>query len=67
MSWFSKSKTFLGEVRAEMSKVSFPSRDEVVATTGVVVLISVIFAAFLWSADQVIVFLYQGIIGVFGV
>ncbi len=67
MSWFTNSKTFLGEVRAEMAKVSFPSREEVIATTGVVVVTSIIFAAFLWAADQVIVRLYQGIVGVFGV
>jgi len=33
----------------------------------VVVVTSFIFAAFLWSADQIIVFLYQGLIGAFGV
>ncbi len=67
MSWYSKSKTFLQEVRAEMAKVSFPSREEVIATTGVVVVTSFIFAIYLWGADQVIVALYQGVIGVFGV
>lgn len=67
MNWFSKTKAFLKEVRAEMSRVSFPSRDEVVVTTGVVVAFSFAFAIYLWGADQIIVFLYQAVIGVFGV
>ena len=66
MSWYSKSRTFLGEVRAEMAKVSFPTREEVLATTGVVVLTSFIYAAFLWGADQVIVRVYSAVLGIFG-
>ena len=66
MSWISRSRTFLAEVRAEMAKVAFPSRDEVVGTTIVVIIASVIFAAFLWLADTVILQIYQGINRVFG-
>ncbi|MCB1007854.1 MAG: preprotein translocase subunit SecE [Acidobacteria bacterium] len=51
--------TFLSEVKAEMKKVSFPSRDEVVGTTIVVLVTSVIFAVYLWLADQVIVRLFK--------
>ena len=52
---------FLGEVRTEMKKVTFPSREEVVGTTGVVLITSVIFAIFLWVADVVILRLYNGL------
>ncbi|MYB20246.1 MAG: preprotein translocase subunit SecE [Holophagales bacterium] len=52
---------FLGEVRTEMKKVTFPSREEVVGTTGVVLITSVIFAIFLWVADIVILRLYNGL------
>ena len=52
---------FLGEVRTEMKKVTFPSREEVVGTTGVVLITSVIFAIFLWIADLVIMRLYSGL------
>ena len=38
-----------------MKKVSFPSRDEVVGTTIVVIVTSVIFAIYLWVADLLIV------------
>ena len=54
--------TFLGEVRAEMRKVSFPTRDEVVGTTIVVIVTSVIFAIYLWIADLVIQQGYVGLI-----
>ena len=52
---------FLGEVRTEMKKVTFPSREEVVGTTVVVLITSVIFAIFLWVADIVILRLYNGL------
>ncbi len=66
MSWISRLRTFLGEVKAEMAKVSFPSRDEVIGTTVVVIIASVIFATFLWLADEVILRVYEGIHKVFG-
>ena len=66
MNWWTKTKEFLSEVRSEMRKVSFPTRDEVVATTIVVVITSFVFAAFLFVADQLIIYAYQGIVKVFG-
>ena len=54
-------KTFLSEVRSELKKVTFPSREEVMATTVVVVITSVIFAFYLWAADIVILRLYEGL------
>ncbi len=65
MSWWNQIKTFLAEVRSEIRKVTFPGRDEVVSTTIVVLVTSVIFAAFLWLADTVVVFCYQGVLQVF--
>jgi preprotein translocase subunit SecE len=50
---------FLPEVVAEMRKVSFPSREEVVGTTGVVIVTSVIFAFYLWTVDVVILRAYD--------
>ncbi len=57
--WITSVPAFLSEVKAEMKKVSFPSRDEVVGTTIVVLVTSVIFAVYLWLADQVIVRLFK--------
>jgi len=56
--------TFLSEVRTEMRKVSFPTRDEVVGTTIVVIVTSVIFAVYLWIADLLIRQGYVGLIKV---
>jgi len=57
--WFQRVKTFLGEVRGEWSKVTSPNRREVIGTTVVVLITSVIFAAFLWLADFVILWAYN--------
>jgi preprotein translocase subunit SecE len=66
MNWLTKTKEFLSEVRTEMRKVSFPARDEVVSTTIVVIVTSVVFAAFLFAADRLIIWGYQGIVRMFG-
>ncbi len=42
---------FLHEVRLEMKKVTWPTRPEVVGTTGVVLVIVFIFSIFLYMAD----------------
>jgi preprotein translocase SecE subunit len=49
-----------------MRKVTFPSRDEVVGTTIVVVVTSAIFAVYLWMVDLLIQKGYVGILQVFG-
>ena len=66
MSWWTKVREFFAsiprffrEVKSEMSKVSFPSKDEVVGTTMVVLAASFVFAFYLWIADLVIVQLFK--------
>ena len=61
-----RGRTFLGEVSSEMKKVSYPSRDEVIGTTVVVIVTSVIFAVFLWAADLLIIRGYEGLFKVLG-
>jgi preprotein translocase subunit SecE len=63
--WIQNVRDFLSETRIEMRKVSFPSRDEVVATTVVVLITSIVFAAYLWAADRVIQAGYFEIVKVF--
>jgi preprotein translocase subunit SecE len=58
--------SFLSEVRSEMRKVSFPTREEVIATTIVVVVTSAIFAVYLWIADFLIQKGYVGLVQVLG-
>jgi preprotein translocase subunit SecE len=64
--WFSKAKEFLSETRSEMRKVSYPSKDEVVGTTIVVIITSFVFAVFLFGADKLITLGYQGLVKVLG-
>lgn len=66
MEWWNKSKTFFSEVISEMKKVTYPSRDEVVGTTIVVIITSFVFALFLYVADFAIVKAYEQILKVFG-
>lgn len=61
---WAQSKDFLSETRAEMRKVSFPTRDEVVSTTIIVIVTSFIFAVFLWFADFLILHGYDWVIRV---
>ena len=42
---------FLHEVQLELKKVTWPTRPEVVGTTGVVLVIVFIFSVFLYMAD----------------
>lgn len=43
---------FWGDVRAEMKLVVWPSRTEVVNTTMVVIMTTILFAVFLWLVDK---------------
>ena len=52
---------FIPEVIVEMRKVSFPSKDEVVGTTIVVLISSFVFALYLWVADLIIIRVYEGL------
>ena len=63
---WARTLAFLSEVRSEMRKVSFPTRDEVVSTTIVVVVTSVVFAIYLWVADLIIQKGYMGLVQVLG-
>lgn len=54
---------FIQEVRAEVSKVSWPSQKETVITTIMVLIMVVIAAIFFFAADQVLNVLVQLLIG----
>jgi preprotein translocase subunit SecE len=47
-------KSFYGDVRSEMRKVSTPARKEVEATTVVVIITVFIFGVYFWVVDGVI-------------
>jgi preprotein translocase subunit SecE len=49
--WFGRARRFLVDVRAELGRVTWPSRREVWATTIVVILTSLLFGIYLYSID----------------
>jgi preprotein translocase subunit SecE len=49
--WWANTRTFLTEVRAEVKRVTWPSRNEVYATTVVVILTSIFFGVYLYGID----------------
>lgn len=49
--WWDRARAFIQDVRAEMRRVTWPSRREVYATTVVVILVSVFFGVYLWLVD----------------
>jgi len=62
MNWWTRLKTFLSEVVVETRKVAWPSRDEVVATTVVVIAASFVFGIFLYACDLVFIRLVKWVI-----
>jgi preprotein translocase subunit SecE len=65
-SWWSRGRVFLKETRSELAKVTFPSREDVIATTVVVIIASVVFSVFLTFSDVVINKVYAFVFKVFG-
>lgn len=51
--WWVTTVEFFRETRAEMKKVSWPNRNEVIGTTGVVLGAVVFFGIYLWLWDLI--------------
>jgi preprotein translocase subunit SecE len=49
--WFSRARRFLTDVRAELGRVTWPTRREVWATTVVVILVATMFGIYLYTVD----------------
>ncbi len=67
MQWWKRLKTFLSEVVVETKKVTWPTKQEVINTTTVVVIASFIFGIYLYLCDLIYVFMTQSIFRLFGV
>ena len=65
--WIGRSRSFLSGVRNEMSRVTWPSRREVWATTIVVIITSILFGVYLWSVDLVLSSALRALFQFFGV
>ena len=49
--WWLATKDFFRDTSSEMKKVTWPTRTEVVGTTVVVIIATVVFAVYLWGCD----------------
>ena len=67
MSWWKRLKSFLQEVTVETKKVTWPTKQEVINTTTVVVIASFIFGIYLYFCDFIFLFLTQKLFDLFGV
>jgi preprotein translocase subunit SecE len=51
--WWLATRDFFRETVGEMKKVTWPTKNEVVGTTAVVIAATIVFALFLWGCDVV--------------
>ncbi len=62
-----KVRTFIRDVRNEMTKVSWPTREELKDSTLVVIIVGLVFAVFAFSVDRLlssaVKFLFSYLIG----
>ena len=55
MNFVGKIKKFAREVSAEMKKVSWPSKEQLKESTGVVIVVCLLFAAFTFIVDEMVI------------
>ena len=58
-----KLTSFVKEVRAEFTKVSWPTREDLISSTGVVLAFSAVFAVFIGMFDLIISFIWGILLG----
>jgi preprotein translocase subunit SecE len=60
---FGELKSFFGEVKTELKKVTWPSKAEVKNTTLVVILTTIFFGFYLWGLDVVFTQIMSRVMG----
>lgn len=63
-SFFARAGEFFPQVKAEVGKVTWPSRKETIMTTVVVFIFAVIAAMYFLAVDQIIYRIVQWILGI---
>jgi len=58
-----KLTSFVKEVQAEFTKVSWPTREDLISSTGVVLAFSAVFAVFIGMFDLIISFIWGILLG----
>jgi preprotein translocase subunit SecE len=64
--WFSRARRFVTEARAELGRVTWPTRREVWATTIVVILVSTMFGLYLYAVDLTLNVMLDSLLRRFG-
>jgi len=64
--WWRIAVEFLGEVRAELTKVAWPSRDEAVSSTWVVIGAVVVVAVWIFVIDKITAMTMAGLVRLLG-
>ena len=64
--WYKRLGNFLRDVRAELKKVTWPSRNEVVNTTVVVIAATVFFGFYLFFMDVIFSWVISQVKNLFG-
>jgi preprotein translocase subunit SecE len=64
--WYKRLLSFLRDVRAELKKVTWPSRNEVYSTTIVVIIATVFFGLYLYFMDLIFSWVLNQVRGLFG-
>lgn len=60
---FGKMLKFIKEVKVEMGKVSWPTREELISSTAVVVVVSLMFAVIVGALDTLLMLLAKSLYG----
>jgi preprotein translocase subunit SecE len=60
---FEKIKTFLSETRAEMRKVTWPTRDELIGSTKIVIIATFVVTLFIGVVDQILTLIIRRLLG----
>ena len=64
--WYKRFIPFLREVRAELRKVTWPSRNEIYSTTLIVIIATFFFGFYLYFMDVIFSWVIAHIKGLFG-
>ncbi len=64
--WYKRIVPFLREVRAELKKVTWPSRNEIYSTTLIVIIATFFFGFYLYFMDVIFSWVISHVKGLFG-
>jgi len=60
---FEKIVKFLKETRAEMRKVTWPTRDELIGSTKIVIIATIVVTLFIGIIDQILTLIIRRLLG----